>query len=255
MGLGIALAAVLFLGASGGLAQAVAVPSSTAAPLQESAPKTLRVLFIGNSYTFFNNLPYLLESIAASQKEGPRFETEVSLSGGKTLQWHWEQQDALAKIRRGGWDFVVLQEFSTLGYRIPAGGVPKIAEPEAYFAYARRFHEEIVKVGAQTVLYATWARHGYPEQQRRLDHAFTEFAREANTRLVPAGLAWTVTMLEAPGPRGGAAGGTAVERCHDPKPDRAAGGGTGTALPGTVGRRRCQADGPPANCENRPRTR
>jgi hypothetical protein len=93
----------------------------------------------------------------------------------------------------------VLQEFSTLGYRIPAGGVPKIAEPEAYYEYARKFHEEIRKVGARTVLYATWARDGYPEQQRRLDHAFTEFAREANAGLVPAGLAWTVTLLEAPG--------------------------------------------------------
>jgi hypothetical protein len=167
--------------------------------VQESPAKTLRVLLIGNSYTFFNNLPYLLQTIAASQKEGPRIETDVSLSGGKTLQWHWEQKDALAKIRRGGWDFVVLQEFSTLGYRIPAGGVPKIAEPEAYFEYARKFHEEIRKVGARTVLYATWARDGYPEQQRRLDHAFTEFAREANAGLVPAGLAWTVTLLEAPG--------------------------------------------------------
>ncbi|MCC7339943.1 MAG: SGNH/GDSL hydrolase family protein [Bryobacterales bacterium] len=164
----------------------------------EARPKTLRVLFIGNSYTYLNNLPGLLEKIAAGEVSGPAIEAEGSLSGGKSLEWHWEQGQALAAIRKGGWDFVVLQEFSTLSQQGPRGGAPRIGDPDAYFKYATLFHDEIQKAGARTVVYATWARDGYPEQQRRLDDAFVQFARKVNAGIVPAGLAWTVTRLEAP---------------------------------------------------------
>ncbi len=92
-------------------------------------PKPLRVLFIGNSYTYFNNLPELLRAVAASQKDGPRIETEGSLSGGKSLQWHWENSRALEAIRRGGWDFVVLQEHSLLGRPPAEGALPAIGDP------------------------------------------------------------------------------------------------------------------------------
>lgn len=164
----------------------------------ETPVKPLRVLFIGNSYTYFNNLPKILEAIAESQKAGPRIQTEASLSGGKTLKWHWENNLALEAIRKGGWDFVVLQEHSTHGKLVPAGGVPEINDPAMYFEYAQRFNEEIVKTGAKTVLYATWAREGFPEQQRRLDDAFSLLARKIGAGIVPAGLAWTVARLEAP---------------------------------------------------------
>ncbi len=164
----------------------------------QSAPKPLRVLFIGNSYTFFNNLPKQLESVAASQKEGPRFQTEVSLRGGMTLKWHWENKEAVEAIRKGGWDFVVLQEHSTLGKLVAAGTQPEINDPAQYLEYAEKFDAEIKKVGARTILYATWAREGYPEQQRRLDDAFTRAAQKLGASIVPTGLAWTVARLEQP---------------------------------------------------------
>ncbi|MCC6263569.1 MAG: hypothetical protein IT169_08330 [Bryobacterales bacterium] len=183
----------------GGLAPGTSGLRAAAFGAQIEAPrKALRVLFIGNSYTYLNNLPGILEKIAAAESEGPAIETEGSLSGGKTLQWHWEQGKALEAIRKGGWDFVVIQELSTLGYGTPKGGTPRIHDPAAYFKYATLFDEEIRKAGARTVLYATWARDGYPEQQRRLDDAFVQFARKVKAGIVPAGLAWTVTRLEAP---------------------------------------------------------
>ncbi|MBI4908675.1 MAG: hypothetical protein HY820_33960 [Acidobacteria bacterium] len=164
----------------------------------QSAPKPIRVLFIGNSYTFFNNLPKLLETIAEKQKDAPRIQTEVSLRGGMTLKWHWENKEAIEAIRKGGWDFVVLQEHSTLGKLVAPRGTLEINDPSQYFEFAAKFDAEIKKVGARTVLYATWARDGYPEQQRRLDDAFTRAAQQLGASIVPTGLAWTVTRLEAP---------------------------------------------------------
>ncbi len=76
--------------------------------------------------------------------------------------------------------------------------MPAINHPTAYFEYAAKFHAEIAKTGAKTVLYATWARDGYPEQQRRLDDAFTRLAPQIGAGLVPAGLAWTVVRLKDP---------------------------------------------------------
>ncbi|MCU0227222.1 MAG: hypothetical protein MUF01_06245 [Bryobacterales bacterium] len=172
---------------------AVAQPAAT-----DAANKPLRVLFIGNSYTGYSNLPYLLEQVSASQKNGPRIQTGQSLSGGKTLQWHWTQGQALKAIRQGGWDFVVLQEQSLLGNTPKAGENPYVNAPAQYEEFAAKFDAEIRKVGARTVLYATWARDGYPEQQRRLDDAFTRVAASLNAVIVPVGLGFTVTRIEAP---------------------------------------------------------
>jgi hypothetical protein len=156
------------------------------------------VLFIGNSLTYFNNLPKMLEVIAASQKAGPHIATEAVLKGGERLQGHWEAGNAVAAIRKGGWDYVVLQESSTLGHRVTQGTPTNFDDASAYLAHARRFDEEIRKVGAQTVLYATWASHTQPELQRKLDVAFTSVARELRAAIAPVGLAWTIARLERP---------------------------------------------------------
>jgi hypothetical protein len=132
------------------------------------ASQPIRVLFIGNSLTYFNNLPKMLEVIAASQKAGPHIATEAVLKGGERLQGHWEAGNAVAAIRKGGWDYVVLQESSTLGHRVTQGTPTNFDDASAYLAHARRFDEEIRKVGAQTVLYATWASQTQPELQRNL---------------------------------------------------------------------------------------
>ncbi len=174
------------------------VTSPAQGTAQAQADKPLRVLFIGNSYTIFNNLPYLLEQIAESQKGGPRIETATSLCGGKTLKWHWENRHALEAVRRGGWDFVVLQEQSLLGNTPKPGESPYVNDPSLYQEYAAKFDAEIRQVGARTILYATWARDGYPEQQRRLDDAFIRVAATLDAGIIPAGLAWTVTRIEAP---------------------------------------------------------
>jgi len=163
------------------------------------APKTIRALFIGNSYTYYNNLPRLVEAIAAAEAEGPRFETEMVARGGATLKWHWEDGKALAAIRKHPWDFVILQEHSLLG-AMPASGA-YIGDPALYFEYAQKFDAEIKKAGAKTLLYGTWARENLPEQQRRLDDAFTRLARQIDASIVPVALAWTVARIEAPGLR------------------------------------------------------
>lgn len=159
-------------------------------------PKAIRALFIGNSYTYYNNLPHLLEAIAAAETDGPRFETEMVAKGGATLKGHWDDGKALAAIRKHAWDYVILQEHSLLGAMPTAGAY--IGDPGLYFEYAQRFDAEIRKSGAKTLLYETWARENLPEQQRRLDDAFVRLAKQIDASIVPVALAWTVARVEAP---------------------------------------------------------
>ena len=87
-------AALLLAIAAGGFTQSVA-----------RAPRpALRVLIIGNSYVYFNNLPEILEVLSKSRSSPRPIEARMFVKGGATLQRHWDEGAALAAIRQGPWD-------------------------------------------------------------------------------------------------------------------------------------------------------
>jgi hypothetical protein len=157
-----------------------------------------RVLFIGNSYTYFNNLPQMLVGLAKAAQPAQALEAEMVTVGGATLKRLWEQGEALAAIKRGGWAFVVLQEQSTLGNASMVDGKLQIADPKTFHEYARLFDAEIKKAGAQTVFYLTWARQNAPETQVQLTSAYSAIAKELKALLVPVGPAWAVALKKQP---------------------------------------------------------
>ena len=69
---------------------------------------TLRVLFIGNSYTFTNDMPGMLTALAAEVGH-PIQVAEVTFPDYALVD-HWNEGVALAEIAKGGWSFVVLQQ-------------------------------------------------------------------------------------------------------------------------------------------------
>ncbi|MBI1766668.1 MAG: SGNH/GDSL hydrolase family protein [Acidobacteria bacterium] len=176
---------------------AVLVPVTTQQAAQKAVP-VRRVLFIGNSYTYFNNLPQMLVGLAQAAKPAQPLEAEMVTVGGATLKRLWEEGQALAAIKRGGWNYVVLQEQSTLGNAPIVDGKPQIADPKTFHEYARLFDAEIKKAGAQTVFYLTWARQNAPETQAQLTAAYTSIAKELNALLVPVGLAWEAALQKRP---------------------------------------------------------
>jgi hypothetical protein len=159
------------------------VALSTAVPV-DGAPDTseLRVLFIGNSYTYVNGLPELTKRLAASAPEPASMSVEMLAPGGATLERHWDDGAALDLIRRGGWTHVVLQEQSQRPFR----------DPELFFDYARRFAEAIREAGATPVLYLTWARQQRPETQEALTDAFVTLAEKIDVVVAPVGVAWKI---------------------------------------------------------------
>lgn len=138
------LAALLL---SAGAAVGHAAPAGT-------TPEPVRVLFVGNSLTYGNNLPRMVQAIAASQDTGPRIETVTYAIPGAELDTLWDEDHAAAALRKGGFDVVVLQERGgvlacmAMNRRDPACRRSERAH--------RRFAELAAEHGARVLLFAAW---------------------------------------------------------------------------------------------------
>lgn len=114
------------------------------------AQDTKRVLFLGNSYTYFNNLPQMIANAAASAGKNLIF--DMNAPGGYYIGQHVTNALSLAKIQAGNWDNVVLQDQSLA-----------LAYP-GYFMNGINSSikmDSIVKANnscAQTLFYGTWGR-------------------------------------------------------------------------------------------------
>src|SRR5262249_23928410 len=103
---------------------------------------------------------------------------------------------------RGGWDYVVLQEQSTLDVSYLVEGQPRITDPHKYFAYARRFDAAIRKSGARTVLFGFWARGNAPKEDwNALAYYHNQLGKELGATVAPVGLAWQAVLEQNPGIR------------------------------------------------------
>jgi len=113
---------------------------------QGAAPdaKTLKILFIGNSGTFFWAIPESLKTMLDVGTGDLRVEPYRSLYGGKTLDYHYNQTDALHLIKNGGFDFVVLQP----------GSREQLAPQLGTDEYVEKFAIAIRASGAKPLLYA-----------------------------------------------------------------------------------------------------
>ncbi len=183
----------------------------------------LKVLFVGNSYTYVNDLPSLIEGLADAAG-GRKIQTDQYVVGGYTLEQQAKDKKALAKIRERKWDIVVLQENS----------LQPILNRESMYKYARVLDAEIKQQGAKTVFYLTWARENIPQmqegaespdyakpiyqmtgaagrisfdewcQQRKsglaggLNGAYFDIAKELHAQVAPVGMAWKETFAQNP---------------------------------------------------------
>lgn len=149
-------------------------------------PKPSRILFIGNSYTSRNQLPRLLADLAAAAEHPRRVEFELIFAGGASLKRHWNAGIAQDRLARSSWNYVVLQEQSTL----------PVKNPLRYHDNVRLFAAEIARHGAKPVLYLTWARQQAPDTQDRITRAVEEIGAEINALVVPVGSAWRSIIAE-----------------------------------------------------------
>ncbi len=145
---------------------------------KRKTPDSLNVLFIGNSFTARNDVPALIAQLAAARSKN--FTHQLISAGGASLRMHWNKGEAQQVIQQNKFDYVVLQEQSTLPLK---NGV-------RMHDNIRLFDEVIKKSGAKTALYLTWARQNAQETQAAINDAYFSIGREIGAIVIPVGVAW-----------------------------------------------------------------
>jgi hypothetical protein len=145
-----------------------------------------RILFIGNSYTYFNGgIERQMKGLA------PSISTSSKTVAGYTLENHWNEGNALRAIHQGGWSYVVLQEQSQT----------PVFDQQKFYQFARKFDQEIRSSGAQSILLMTWERSdsiSYGVTTANLAAAYNAIGTELGAKVAPAGLAFALSLREKP---------------------------------------------------------
>ena len=147
--------------------------------------KEIKVLFVGNSYTYGYNLAHVVSII--SQETSTLLITRKSTIGGASLKEHWlggRELETRKMIAEGDFDVVVLQDFS----------MSAMNAPDTSLRYIQLFCDYIRSHGAEPYLFNTWAREKVPQFQAEIDAMYEQAAKAYNAVNVPVGQAWELAM-------------------------------------------------------------
>ncbi len=149
----------------------------------------MRILMLGNSYTFANNMPATLAELTGA-------EVVHHTRGGARLAEHLNPNTKMGArtqeaLRSERWDYVVLQEMSNA----------PVTSREKFLTSVAKLCELIRKNGASPVLYASWAyqRDGkqlqkfgmdYDEMYEKMYEAYHEAAKQNDCLIADAGTAF-----------------------------------------------------------------
>ena len=137
----------------------------------------LHILFIGNSHTYFNDMPLMVQHRASEHGYGCR--VTMIAHGGWYLAQHAAEPDVRFNILFGNYDYVVLQEHAH-----PFGPEEKFLEA------AEALVRMIRQAGSTPVIYACWSRKDEPEKQAEMNEVHRRIAEKTGALLAPVGESW-----------------------------------------------------------------
>lgn len=139
--------------------------------------KTLNLLFVGNSHTYYNDMPLMVQRRAVEAG----YDCRVTMLAHACwfLSQHAQEPDVRFNILYGGCDYVILQEHAH-----PFGPEEKFREA------ALALNGLIRQAGSKPVIYETWAKQAEPEMQAHMNEVHREIAEEIGALLAPVGENW-----------------------------------------------------------------
>jgi hypothetical protein len=161
--------------------------NGTSEPPPATPGATYRVLFIGNSLTYFNDLPGTVAGLAGS--------AHTSIAVGSVARPNFAlidhaagKSDAVATIEQGDWDFVVLQQ----------GPSALDLSRDTLVIATRRLDPHIRAAGARSALLMVW-----PESSRfaafdDVRDSYRIAAEDVDGLFLPAGEAWRTAWAADP---------------------------------------------------------
>ena len=145
-----------------------------------------RVLFLGNSLTYTNELPLIVEALAKAA--GDPLETSSVTFPNANLEDLWRDGAGLRELGKGGWTVVAMQQ-----------GPSSLPENRADMRlWAKRWAQRIRKAGARPALYMVW-----PDKSRlayfdAVSESYRLAAADVRGMLFPAGEAWRAAWRRDP---------------------------------------------------------
>ena len=173
-------------------------------------PHQQKILWIGNSYTMYNDLPDMVSAIAHEQ--GLTLLPTRFLKGGEHLSGHYANHQLREALIKGGWDYVVIQEYSTA----PAQSTREVINDTYHYAHLL---DSLAKVGSpqtHVIFYMTWAHketnvhnshmrdpaypldENYTDFQNHLRLSYLEMTYENRAWCSPVGMAWQTLRKQHP---------------------------------------------------------
>ena len=161
-------------------------------PLNFGVDPPSSILFVGNSFTFYNNSIYthlrrLLVVEAPSNRE--RIFLKSMTISGAILSDHRSGLSQLLTSRT--WDVIVLQGQSR--ELLDGDTAP------GFKSTARIYSEAIRSRGAEPVLFMTWAYSDSPKMTVQLANEFRRLGRKLDVMVIPVGLAFMQAQEKIPG--------------------------------------------------------
>jgi len=161
--------------------------------LEVATQKHQKVLFVGNSFSFYNNgihnqVANLIRAKGLWKAKTNKYRL-MSLSGGK-LNEHSQLLGPFLAHKSTPWDLVILQEVSN-------GAI--IDEGKSHFrASAKKLTEDIEDAGSKAALFMTWAYHNKPAMTDQLAKAYQAIGKELNIPVFPIGIAFANSQQKHP---------------------------------------------------------
>jgi len=149
-----------------------------------------RVLFVGNSYTHYNDMPATVAKIADAQ--GVNVSWDMIAPGGSYLDQHATNPDVIAALQSGDFDTVVFQEQSVIT------SVPDLANQRTVPA-ARALDAAADAAALRVLWFQTWGRlDGFPDvghtsytsMQDAVSATYRQIGQETGATIVPVGETW-----------------------------------------------------------------
>lgn len=145
-----------------------------------------RVLFIGNSLTYTNDLPRTLSDVAALG--GDTIRAAMVAFPNFALDDHLAAGTAQATIAQRGWELVILQQ----------GPSSLDANRQNLVAATRTMDGLVRQAGGRTALYMVWPAKVNAGDFVRVGESYRQAAEAVGGIFLPAGLAWLAAWERDP---------------------------------------------------------
>lgn len=141
----------------------------------------MKILFIGNSHTYMNDMPQLVKEMVENVT-GESCDVFMLAYSARSLKWHMGEEyfSERFNILHGKYDYCVMQEQAH----------PMTDEADT-IEYAARIVEMCKKAGTVPVVFETWAEKAKPENQAEMNRRYHNLAKEQGALLAPVGEVWS----------------------------------------------------------------